>query len=149
MKNSAFIKLDGEADSAYRDIYTNYGVSFVKGSYLTLIMKSASKGYVQNNSRLSHGVQLLASSGYAKYNSRTLSLTLLMEASTVAQFVTRLENFTDLLNSGLFFLKVPSKKRVFKLVYSNLKPKQEFKNNKATFTLDLMEPNPQDRVVLT
>lgn len=149
MKNSAFIKLSGEADSAYRDIFTNYGVSFLKGSYLTLIMKSGSKGYVMNNSRLAHGVQVVATSTYAKYNARTLSLTFLMEASSVTDFVTKLENFTDLLNSGLFYLKVPSKKRVFKLVYNNIKPKQEFRNNKATFTLELTEPNPQDRVTLT
>ena len=149
MKGSAFIRLASEQDSAYVDVYDTYGVSFVKGSYLTLVKKSASKGYVTNDSRLNNGVQMVADSDYAKLSSRQFSVTILMEASTKANFVTYLENFTAKISNGLIFLKIPSVKRVFKLVYNDMDIKQEYRGNKATFTLKLTEPDPTDRVTLT
>lgn len=149
MKGSAFIKLATEADSAYVDIYTQYGVSFIKGSYMKLMSKAASKGYVTNESRLEHGVRIIAKAQYAKYASRTVSVDILMEAASEDAFNTRYENFTAKISQGLIFLKIPTKKRVFKLVYSNIKPKEEYKGNYGTFTIDLMEPNPNDRLVLT
>ena len=149
MKNSAFIKLAGEADSAYVDIFTEYGVSFLKGSYLTLLKKSPSKSYVENDSRLSHGVQIVAKPAYAKYAKRTLALTFLLEANSAAQFSSRFEAFQDKLLQGMFFLKIPSKNRIFKLVYNDIKPKQEYRGNRAIFTLELTEPNPQDRLSIT
>ena len=154
MKGSAFIKrAEGEGSAtdsrSYVDIYDNYGVSFVKGSYLTLIKKSAAKDYVVNNSRLEDGVQIVASSDYAKYNSRSFSVTILLEASSREQFVSRIENFTEKIARGAFYLKVPSVKRVFLLVYNDMEIKQEFRKYKATFTLKLTEPNPTDRTVLT
>ena len=148
MKNSAFIKLAGEQDSAYVDIFVQYGVSFVKNSYLTLLKKSASKGYVENDSRIEHGVQMVAKPQYAKYQKRGLSLTILLEADSASQFSQRLEDFTDKISQGLFYLKIPSKARVFKLVYNDMKPKQEYRNFRATFTLELTEPNPNDRDII-
>jgi hypothetical protein len=149
MKNSAFIRLSGESDSNYVDIYTSYGVSFVKGSYLTLLVKSASKGYVGNDSRLENGIRVVAKPSYAKFKEKKMSLTILLEASSRSDFSSKLENFTAKISQGLFFLKIPSKARVFKLVYNDIKPKQEFRDFKATFTLDLTEPNPADRVTIT
>ncbi len=148
MKNSAFIKLNGQEDSQYIDIFTEYGVSFLKGSYLTLLKKSSSKGYVENDSRLQHGVQMVAKAKYARYQKRSLSVTILLEASNESQFSDRFEAFQDKISQGLFLLKIPSKSRVFKLVYNDLKIKQEFRFNMATFTLELTEPNPEDRIKL-
>ena len=147
MKNSAFIKTDGTED-AYVDIYDHYGVSFIKGSYLTLLKKSASKGYVENDSRLQHGVQMVAKPKYSRYAKRSLSLQILMEASSSSEFSTRLESFTDKLSQGQFLLKIPSKNRIFKLVYNDIKIKQEYRGNRATFTLELTEPNPNDRLTI-
>lgn len=143
MKNSAFIKLADEEN--FVDIYTTYGISFVKGSWLTLLKKSQSKGYVENDSRLEHGVRMVAKPEYAKFAKRSLSLTILLEASSASEFSSRLEAFTQKVSQGLFFLKVPSKDRVFKLVYTDLKIKQEYRNFKATFTLEITEPNCNDR----
>lgn len=146
MKNSAFIRLADETDDKYVDIYETYGVSFLKGSYLTFLKKSASKGFVENDSRLEHGVQMVTNPDYAKYSKRTVSVSLLMEASSASQFSSRFEAFQDKIMQGLFYLKIPSICRVFKLVYSDLKIKQEYRRNFATFTLEMTEPNPQDRI---
>jgi len=149
MKNSAFIKLATEQDSAYVDIFDTYGVSFFKGSYLKLINTSRGKSYVTNESRLTNGTQYLASATYAKRSERSVSLDILMEASSKADFVTKYEAFTNkIANGGLFWLKIPSYARIFKLVYSDIQPKQEYRNNRATFTLSLIEPNPLDRVTV-
>lgn len=148
MKGSAFIKLQSENDSAYEDISVVYGVSFIKGGYLKLLNTSRAKEYVKNESRLEHGSRYLASSQYAKRAEREVSLDILFEASSMANFVTRYEAFTDKVSSGMFFLKIPTYHRVFKLVYSDITPKQEYRENKAIFTLKLIEPNPKDRIVI-
>lgn len=149
MKNSAFIKLPDDEDTQYVDIYTEYGVSFLKGAYLTLLNKSASKGYVENDSRLQHGVQLVAKPKYAKYQKRTVTVGLLLEAATASEFSDRFEAFTSKISQGIFYLKIPSKNRIFKLVYNDIKIKQQFRGNRATFTLEITEPNPQDRLSIT
>lgn len=149
MKNSAFIKLSSESDSAYVDIFTSYGVSFVKGSYLKLLNTARAKDYVTNNSRLQNGTQYLASAINSKVSEKSVTLELLLEASSSSDFSTKYEGFTSKITQGLFYLKIPSKSRVFKLVYSNITPKQEYRNFKATFTLELIEPNPKDRITLT
>lgn len=146
MKNSAFIKLEGEEDSQYIDIFDEYGVSFMKGEYLKLLSKAATKSYVENESRLQHGVQMIAKPKYARFQKRTVSCSILMEASSASQFSSRFEAFTEKVSQGLFYLKIPSKNRIFKLVYSDLKIKQEYRGNRATFTLEMTEPNPNDRL---
>lgn len=148
MKNSAFIKLPTEDDSAYIDIFEQYGVSFIKGSYYKLLCNGKAKEYVTNTSRLEHGTRYLAKAEYSKLAENTVSLEVLFEANTERDFVDNLEAFIDKLSNGMFYLKIPSKYRVFKLVYKDIQPKQEYRNKKATFTLSLTEPNPKDRITL-
>lgn len=146
MKNSAFIKLAGETDASYEDLFTVYGVSFLQGSYIEFLKRSSAKDYVTNESRVAHGVQYVATPEYGKFNEKHFSVQILLEASSPQEFVNRFEAFQDKLLQGMFYLKIPSKHRVFKLVYSNLKIGSEYKRNYATFTLDLIEPNPKDRI---
>ena len=146
MKGSAFIKLQTEEDSSYEDIFLMYGVSFFKGSYLKLLNTSKANEYVKNESRLEHGTRYLASPQYAKRGEKEVSLDILLEADSMADFVSKYENFTDRISDGLIFLKIPTYHRVFKLVYSDILPKQEYRDKKATFTLRLIEPNPKDRI---
>jgi len=148
MKNSAYIKRADEDDSLYKDLYEEYGVSFLKGSYLSLLSKAKAKDYVKNDSRLLDGVQYLATPATMKKADKNVSLTILMEGTDSDDFTSKYESFTDKISGGLIFLKVPSKKRVFKLVYSDIQIKQEYFQNKATFTLSMIEPNPEDRIIL-
>lgn len=148
MKGSAFIKLKGEADTAYIDIYDTYGVSFFKGSYIKLLNTSKAKDYIKNESRIEHGTRYLTGSAYQKRSERDVSLDILLEADTMADFVSRFETFMDKISSGMIYLKIPSRYRVFKLVYSDILPKQEYRNKRATFTLKLTEPNPKDRDII-
>lgn len=148
MKNSAFIRLADESDSSYEDIFVTYGVSFLKGSYLQLLRKGATKPYVSNDSRLQHGTRMLAKPEYAKLNSRNIQVTILLEANSRSEYVNRIEAFTQKITQGFFYLKIPSIYRVFRLVYTDMKIKQEFRDNRTTFTLEMIEPNPDDRIVL-
>lgn len=148
MKGSAFIKLKDQADSAYVDIFEAYGVSFIKGSYIKLLNTSKAKDYIKNESRTEHGTRYITGSTYLKRSERDVSLDILFEADTMAEFVSRYEAFTDKISSGMIYLKIPSRFRVFKLVYSDIQPKQEYRNKRATFTLKLTEPNPKDRDII-
>ena len=148
MKGSAFIKLASEADTSYEDIYTVYGVSFIKGSYQKLQDAGKAKTYVSNESRLEDGRRYVITSTYAKREEKKISLDILFEASTMKNYVDNYEAFVNRISTEIFFLKIPSRYRVFKLVYSDIKIKQEYRNNKAIFTLELVEPNPRDRIVL-
>ncbi len=148
MKGSAFIKLAAEQDSSYEDIYTVYGVSFVKGSYLKLLNAAKTKEYVRNSSRLEDGVRYIAKPAYAKSEEKTVSMDILFEADSERDFVDKYEAFTSKVSNGEIWLKIPSKYRVFKLVYNGISPKSEYRNNRAIFTLSFIEPNPKDRIVL-
>ena len=145
MKNSAFVKLAGEDNTSYVDIYTEYGVSFIKGAYLQLLKRPASKGYVTNDSVLANGVQVLAKPKYAKYGSKNVSVKILLEAGSRQQYIDRLERFMAKISQGLFCLKIPSYHRVFRLVYTDIKISQEFRNYRATFTLEMTDPNVDNR----
>ena len=149
MKGSAFIKVSGEADNQYVDIYDTYGVSFFKDTYFNLITGLKQKEYVKNSSRIQNGTQYLVNSTTSKVAENQTTVTVLLEASSISDYVTKLESFSSKLRSGVIFLKIPSWLRVLKLVCTAIQPKQRYKNNSATFTLTFVEPNPADRIVLT
>ena len=146
MKNSAFIRSSN--DVGYTDIYTEYGVSFIKGSYIKLLNKGKTKKPVKNESRLENGVRIGAPTHLHMLSNRTVSLDIIMEANSMQQFVERYEAFTEKLCEGMIYLKIPSRYRVFKLVYNGITPKQEYRNKMATFTLEMEEPNPNDRDII-
>ena len=149
MKGSAFIKLTTENDSSYVDIFDVYGVSFMKDSYINLINTVKQKEYVKNSSRLQHGTQYLVSSDYSRMNENQTNVTILLEASNMADYVTKFENFSSKLRSGTICLKIPSWYRVLKLVCTAIQPKKKYNDKYATFAITFVEPNPNDRMVLT
>ena len=65
MKNQAFIKMVGEADTAYADLDT-FGVTLIKGWREALLTPTSVKSYVTNDSRLEHGESIIATKKYAK-----------------------------------------------------------------------------------
>lgn len=118
MKNQAYIKLVGEADTAYADL-DNYGVTLVRGWREALLTPAPVKSYVTNDSRLEHGQSVIATSKYAKIDKRDVSLSFFLEGSSQDDYLSKYEEFLNkIAYSGQFCLKVPCLKRVFKLVYS-------------------------------
>lgn len=145
MKNQAFIKLVGEADTAYADLDT-FGVTLIRGWREALLTPTPVKSYVTNDSRIQHGQSVIATSTYAKKDKRDVSISFLLEGATEEDYLQKYESFLDkVAYSGQFCLKVPRLKRVFKLVYSQCSKFGDYGLKKGNFTLKLTEYNPEDR----
>lgn len=146
MKGQAYIKLSGEEDSAYVDIYTEYGVTLTRGWREEILKPTAMKSYIQNTSRLEDGIRMVASKNYAKVDSREISLSMILKGSDETDYLTKYENFLNKIAfSGLIYLKIPVMKRIFKVVYSDCSKYGDYGLKIGNFTLKFTEPNPKDR----
>ena len=73
MKNQAFIKLLGEDDTKYVDL-NEFGVTLIRGWREALLTPAPVKSYVSNDSRLEHGISMVATAGCTKVNQREICL---------------------------------------------------------------------------
>lgn len=145
MKNQAFIKLVGEADTAYADLDT-FGITLIRGWREALLTPAPVKEFVTNDSRLENGVSVIATPKYTKRNMREVSLSMFLEGSSEDDYLDKYEKFLGkVAYSGQFCLKVPCMKRVFKLVYSQCSNYGDYGFKKGNFTLKLTEYDPTDR----
>lgn len=150
MKGQAYIKFENEADTAYRDLYTNYGVTLIRGWREAILKPASMKDFSKTDSRLEDGVRIVAKKKYAKMKERDVQLPFILEGTTEEDYLSKYESFlTDMAYSGLVYLKIPIMKRVFKLVYSDCAKYGDDGKKKGNFTLKFTEPNPSDREILT
>lgn len=149
MKGQAYIKFDDETDTAYRDLFSNYGVTLTRGWREALLKPASIKEYSKTDSRLEDGVRMVAKKKYAKLKERDVQLPFILEGTTEADYLTKYESFlTDIAYSGMVYLKIPIMKRVFKLVYSDCAKFGDDGKKTGNFTLKFTEPNPADRIKL-
>lgn len=149
MTNGIYIKLSTEHDSAYRELWQEYGVRLLRGAYEALLTPTGMKDYVTNESRLAHGTEYAAHARYAKQKERKVGLSVVLEAVDYDHYLAQYEAFMELLTSGMVWLKVTRLNRVFKLVYTECSKFSFGEYRKATFTLEFVEPNPTDRPAIT
>ena len=146
MKNQAFIKLLGEDDTKYVDL-NEFGVTLIRGWREALLTPAPVKSYVSNDSRLEHGISMVATADCAKANQREIDLPMFLEGETEDDYLDKLEKLFDkIAYSGEICMKVPVLKRVFKFVYSQCTKFGDYGLKKGNFTLKLVEPNPKDRL---
>lgn len=146
MKNQAFIKLLGEDDTKYVDL-NEFGVTLIRGWREALLTPAPVKSYVNNDSRLEHGISMVATADCAKVNQREVDLPMFLEGETEDDYLDKLEKlFNKIAYSGEICMKVPVLKRVFKFVYSQCAKFGDYGLKKGNFTLKLVEPNPKDRL---
>lgn len=129
---------------AYSDLFGTYGVRLARGAYEALLTPFGMKDYVINQSRLEHGTRISASQ-YNKKKERKVSIPVILEGADMDDYLAKYDAFLGLLASGMVYLRVPRLKRVFKLVYTNCGNFKFDNLNKANFTLEFNEPNPNDR----
>lgn len=145
MKNQAFIKLVGEADTAYIDL-GYFGVTLIRGWREALLTPASVKEFITNDNRLENGVSVIATPKYTKRNMREVSLPMLLEGNSEEDYLDKYEKFLEkIAYSGQFCLKIPCMKRVFKLVYSQCSNYGDYGLKKGNFTLKLTEYDPTDR----
>lgn len=145
-KGKAFIKIQGELDSAYEDIYDVYGVCLRKGSYEKLLEYPSPKSLVIWSDRRNNGVEYLADSETMRVDKRNVSINVLLTASNEREYYERYESLFKKISSGIICLKIPTLGKVFKLVYNKQSNLSKINRNTSIFVLSFVEPNPSDRI---
>ena len=148
MKNwsgKAFIKIKGEDDTKYEDIFLIYGVCLKKGAYESLLEYPAPKSLIIWSDRRNNGVEYLADSDTMRVDKKNVSISVLLMAENEADYYKKYEALFKRITSGILFLKIPTLGKVFKLVYSKQSNLTKLNKKSSIFALNFVEPNPTDR----
>ena len=122
----------------------NYGATFIRGFYETLLTPAPTKQFIQNNSRLEHGVRVVANSTNTKLDKRDVQLQVMIEGATQAAYLQNYAAFIGAITQGLINLRVPKLDKTYKLVYTSCSKYGDYGLKKGIFTLKFTEPNPND-----
>ncbi len=148
MKNwsgKAFIKIKGEDDTKYEDIFLTYGVCLKKGAYESLLEYPAPKGLITWSDRRNDGVEYLADKDTMRVDKKNVSINVVLFAESEADYYTKYEAFFKRITTGIMYLKIPTLGKVFKLVYSKQSGLSKINKKTSIFALNFVEPNPNDR----
>ena len=144
MTNRLFIRIKGE--TTWKDVFTQYGVSPVRGFYEALLQPAPLKESITVASRLLNGERVLADTTNTRYASRQVTLPLFMEATSETILTTRFEAFFAVLASGLVEWRVVALNKRFTLKYTDCNTFQiSRKRNYVRFDVRCLEPDPTDR----
>lgn len=140
--------MTGQASINGVDINT-YGASLAKGTYDALNAEAPAKEYISNESRLQHGIRIVAEPENAKLDKREVTIKVLIEGRGAA-FHSNVRSFLSAITHGLFTLSVPALGTTFNMVYQSCgKPEIEGKTSDgitmAVYPVKLLEPNPNNR----
>lgn len=148
MKNwsgKAFIKIKGEDDTKYEDIFLTYGVCLKKGAYESLLEYPAPKNLITWSDRRNDGIEYLADKDTIRVDKKNVSVNVVLFAESEADYYTKYEAFFKRITSGILYLKIPTLGKVFKLVYSKQSGLSKINKKTSIFALNFVEPNPTDR----
>lgn len=137
--------MTGQAEINGKDIWTTWGASLCKGCYEVLLTPSSMKDYIQNESRLEHGVRIIANSQTAKTTARIIQLQFFIEGNTVEEYLSRYNSFLNEITNGVFTFKVYRLNATYKLVYTDCSKYGNYGEKRGKFTLKFIEPNTKDR----
>lgn len=127
-----------------KDAYTTWGISMEDGALSDLMTPVANKTFIENDSRLEHGKQIIVAN--LRLDERNLTLTINLTASTEKQFFERYNSFCKELAMGALEIKTKYQPGVvYKTIYQSCSQFSQFMRGMAKFVLKLTEPNPNDR----
>ena len=127
-----------------KDAWDTWGVSIGEGFLESLLNPPPLKPFVENNSRLQPGKQVLYSS--PMWDERDLNLSIRIEGATQKEYLQRYAAFTRELQKGLLVFYVPVLESTYKLTY--IGASRLALNIGRTFSeiaFKFNEPNPSDR----
>lgn len=129
-----------------KDAYMAWGISMDDTSLSELMTPVSNKGFIENESRLEHGKQVLISN--PKLDARNLTLKINLTASSEQQFFERYTSFCKELATGALEIKtIYQPDVVYKTIYQSCSQFSQFMRGIGKFTLKLNEPNPNDRTI--
>lgn len=129
-----------------KDAYISWGISLDETSLSELMTPASNKEFIENESRLEHGKQVLVSN--PRLNSRNLTLKINLTASNERQFFERYNSFCNELATGVLEIRTMYQPNLmYKTIYQSCSQFSQFMRGIGKFTLKLIEPNPNDRAL--
>lgn len=128
------------------EAYGTWGVSLDESSLSELMTPPANKAFIENQSRLQHGKQVIVAN--PKLESRNLTLQVHLTAATEKEFLDRYDKFCKELATGKLSIQTKYQPQVmYRTVYVSCSQFSQFMRGIAKFSLKLTEPDPSDRAV--
>lgn len=124
--------------------YQTYKVTMGTGFIDAIEGSVPLKDFIENDSRLQHGSQIIVNKHLAK---RTVTLPFHVFGSTVAAYQTNKKAFEALLYEGNVTMQIVGRTEVYKLIYTgkSVSYKHSYNGKFGILTLQFVEPNPADR----
>lgn len=136
--------MKGELFINSEDAYLQWGISMDDTSLSELMTPPANKAFIENESRLQHGKQVLVAN--QKLDQRNLTLQINLTAPTEEQFFARYSSFCKVLATGVLHIQTKYQPGVvYKTIYLSCGQFSQFMRGIGKFSLKLNEPNPNDR----
>ena len=148
------IKSYDEGNAQYLGLWTDYKIRLLRGAYNELLRYPPKKEYITNSSALEDGVRYDIPVNGIKFDERSLTISCLLDTSSVtplsgesrlAAHLRYLDTFISKISSKPFDLKIITLGKVFRLVYTVHERNKVYGEDMSTFTLALIEPNPNNR----
>lgn len=123
-----------------------WGISLGEFSLSELMTPPANKAFIENESRLQHGKQILVAN--PKVEARNLTLQLNLTAATKSAFFDKYNLFCkEVLATGVLNIETGYQEGVvYKTIYVSCSQFSQFMQGIAKFSLKLIEPDPSDRM---
>lgn len=103
------------------------------------------KDYIENDSRLEHGIQITSSPEICKMDSRELTLPFLLRETRKVTITDKYSSFVSELVKGKIALKIPALGKIYNLYYLSCGKYGSYGKCRGKFMVKLKEPNPGDR----
>ena len=123
-----------------------WGISLGESSLSELMTPPANKAFIENESRLQNGKQILVAN--PKVEARNLTLQLNLTAATKSAFFDKYNLFCkEVLATGVLNIETGYQEEVvYKTIYVSCSQFSQFMQGIAKFSLKLIEPDPSDRM---
>lgn len=129
-----------------QDAYITWGISMDDTSLSDLMTPPAIKAFIENESRLEHGKNIVVAN--PKLDARNLTLQIFLTAANEQQFFERYNSFCKELATGELYIRTKHQPTVvYRTIYQSCSQFSQFMFGIGKFSLKLVEPNPNNRTI--
>lgn len=138
--------MKGELYINSKDAYLQWGISLDDTSLSNLMTPAPNKAFIENESRMEHGKQVINAN--PRVQDRSLTLQINLVAGSEKEFFERYSSFCEELATGV--LNIETKYQpgvVYRTLYQSCSQFSQFMRGLGKFSLKLIEPNPKNRAL--
>lgn len=129
-----------------KNIWETWGAELMDGTLEALLTPPPVKEYIEDDSRMEHGVRITSTPEICKMDAREISVPVLITGSSYEDYLAKYTSFVNELVRGKIALKIPALGKVYTLYYLSCSKYGSYGRCRGKFTLKLKEPNPEDRI---